>query len=141
MYPIARNDSQATLKQTTQEWKTIIHEGISGMRCGLEQLAAEHNMTIIFTEVGYCSGDCPTGQALDIHYQTLRYETFFDVWENIHWFGGVFWWNWLSDPAFGGIYNYCATPQFKPAEELLHKKFGGTGKSLQPASPPNCPCI
>jgi hypothetical protein len=72
------------------------------MQGGLRNLSQHWNKTIIFTEIGYCSGNCTMGPQIDMPAQTLWYNSMFFVWKDITWFGGAFWWNWLTDPAFGG---------------------------------------
>lgn len=58
-----------------------------------------------------------------------HYTALFSAFREAAWFGGVFWWNWLSDPAFGGDFNYCYTVQFKPTEKLVRSWFGGISGS------------
>jgi hypothetical protein len=107
----------------------------------LANITTKWKKPLIFTEIGYCSGDCPNGPGINIQHQTNHYKAVFEVFSKKRdWFQGLFWWNWLTDPAFGGVYNYCRSPQGKPAEELVRTKFGGVAAPPTPEFPPVCPC-
>ena len=42
--------------------------------------------------------------------QAIEYEGFLMAFKDKEWFAGVFWWNWVSDFAYGGDDNPCMTP-------------------------------
>lgn len=140
-YPIAPDNTTATARNLYPLWQRIVDFGLPTMKGGLKDLHWRWNKTILFTAVGYCSGACPEGPQIDIHYQTTRYQAIFNVFRSFPWFEGAYWWNWVADASFGGIHNYCATPQFKPAEELIRKEYGGKEESIRPDAPPVCPCF
>jgi hypothetical protein len=143
-YPVGGND--ASLEEVKNAWHRIIDFGIYGeddlhMHGGLKNLSQTWNKHIIFTGVGYCSGDCPKGTDMNLDYQTTRISAFFDVFRVVEWIEGVFWWNWVTDPAFGGEQNPCTTIQFKPAENVLRLGYGERKPGTQPQYPPVCPCV
>eukprot|EP01064_Diplonema_japonicum_P031204 TRINITY_DN5512_c0_g1_i1.p1 TRINITY_DN5512_c0_g1~~TRINITY_DN5512_c0_g1_i1.p1 ORF type:complete len:397 (+),score=94.87 TRINITY_DN5512_c0_g1_i1:50-1192(+) len=119
------------------------------------QMAALHqkwNKPIVFTEMGYCSGfgaDCfanggkvthaPTQESLDS--QATQFEAALTAMTKYDWFEGVFWWNWATDAAFGGMNNSCMDPKFKPAENVLRKWYKATEPiPAPPMYPPVCSC-
>jgi hypothetical protein len=144
-YPLLTNVSTPSVNDLVSAWQTIIDTGLQedefSMNGGLKNLSDHWNKSILFTEVGFCSGGCESEGHVDLEYQAQRYLATFEAFRSVPWFAGVFWWNWLADPAFGGKSNFCYSPQFKPTEDILRKEFGGDGKSLRPVFPPVCPCI
>ncbi|EGG23732.1 hypothetical protein DFA_05866 [Cavenderia fasciculata] len=135
----------ATLASLTDMWYEIMYVGLNN---GIEQMTTSlYNLTVfwnkpmIFTEIGYCSGECTLGPGIDLGFQTEHFEAVFLAFPDLNWFHGVHWWNWASDSAFGGDNNWCMTPQFKPTEDLIRAEYGGTEQSVRPDYPPLCPCI
>lgn len=45
-------------------------------------------------------GNCTLGPGVDLGSQDEHYEAVFQAFEKTDWFQGVFWWNWVTDPAF-----------------------------------------
>eukprot|EP01132_Coremiostelium_polycephalum_P002023 gene2023-2490_t len=145
-YPLAPNVTNPTLDDLVEFWQLIMYKGVNNgvnggyMSRSLHNLSLTYNKPIVFTEIGYCSGNCTTGPQVDLEFQLLHFQSLFSAFESIDWFKGAFWWNWLSDPT-GGIGQWCMTPQFKPTEVLLREQYGGTYNSTMPNYPPICPCI
>ncbi len=111
---------------------------LEGWQLPVRQLTNLHNnfpdQPIIFTEVGYPSMDLASvwpwnwkrGGDVDIDEQTMLYEGLFQTWwhhPEREWFRGMFIWNWLADPAQGGMQDWNYTPHGKPAEEILKYYF------------------
>jgi len=139
-YPLVPDNTSPSVDDLMRAWTKIINTGAYNMNGGLNSLANKWNKSIIFTEIGACSGQCPYGENVDLVAQQHRYTAMFESFKEQHWFGGVFWWNWLTDAGFGGSENYCYSPQFKPTENILRDYFGGLEGSFEPGYPPVCPC-
>lgn len=147
-YPLAPTIKSPTLENLVDFWKIIVEKGVANgvnggyMRGGLKNLTTYWKKPIVFTEVGACSGNCTTGPEVDLGYQYLRYLAVFEAFKDVEWFLGTYWWNWASDPAFGGEDNFCMTPQFKPVEKLLRDWYGSyTQEAEKPNFPAKCKCI
>ena len=82
---------------------------------------------IIFTEIGYRSGDgtnmAPsnywTELSVDLQEQSDCYEAAFQTLWNKSWFYGFYWWTWIADPKVGGSNDAYHTPQGKPAQDVV----------------------
>ena len=91
------NVKNPTLEDLVKYWNLIIedgvHNGVDGgyMTGGLKNMTTFWKKKMIFTEIGYCSGNCTTGPQLNIPFQTLHYTAMFEAWRLIDWFEGVFW--------------------------------------------------
>lgn len=89
--------------------------------------ASEMNKPILFTEIGYRSGEGSNIQPwnwistleLDLQEQFDCYLAAFQVLWGKPWFYGFYWWIWESDPGAGGLADTDFTPQNKPVENLL----------------------
>jgi hypothetical protein len=85
------------------------------------------NKPVIFTEIGYRSGDgtnrIPSNfwsdMTLDLQEQEDCYEAAFQVLWNRSWFYGFYWWTWTHNPDEGGSNDSNHTPQNKPAQEVV----------------------
>jgi len=139
-YPLIPYNPSPSIEDLVQEWDDVINKGVYQMRVGLKNLTSAWNKSIIFTEIGYCSGQCPVGEKINLEFQTNHYAAVFEAFQYEGWFAGIFWWNWLSDPAYGGEFNYCYTPQYKPAEKLVRQWYGGLADPQQPLGGPVCSC-
>lgn len=119
----------------------------------LEALHVKYNKSIVFTEVGYCSGvngSCfdngaprppQSTTAASLVAQAAQYEALMLAMTKYPWFEGVFWWNWATDAAFGGDNNSCMDPKFKPAEDVLRRWYRATQpKPKPPQYAPICEC-
>jgi hypothetical protein len=114
-----------TVAKVKEAWKPIVAQ--------YKALHVKYNRSVRLTEVGYCSaGGCspkhhaPPGGEED---QAIHSEALLQVLqENSEWFKGVFWWNWVSDSAFGESKgsNSCMDPKWKKAEKVLRKYYNAT---------------
>lgn len=129
------NGNYPTMEQLLNLWQ--------GLEQQMLDLHNKWNKSIIFTEIGYCSGvdaNCyanggtppgpPTNDSLYSMYN--QYEATLVAMTKYEWFEGVFWWNWDSDAAFGGDGNSCMDPKYKPTESLLREWYQAT----EPQPPP-----
>lgn len=99
---------------------------------------------VVFGEIGYRSvqgayrapWDWGMGGAYDEQGQANDYQALLEYWNNYSYMGGVYFWNWSSDPNAGGAGNTDYTPQRKAAEGVMKTHFAGSG---QPNPPPNNP--
>ena len=126
-----------------------------GIEVQLAALHAKFNRSIIFSEMGYCSGDsgrCFRNMPADevpslrttnasLEAQAVQYEAALKAFSKHAWWLGVFWWNWATDPSFGGRGNSCMDPKFKPAEDVLRRWYGATQpQPAMPSEPAQCRC-
>lgn len=139
-YEFKDTDSPGKL---SDQWSRIIDVGVDDMTMGLKKLASSTNKTVLFTGIGYCSGACPTNPEgeVDLTRQENLYEAALVALGYAPWFNGAFFFNWDTDPGFGGQDNYCMTPQGKPAEQVLRDYFGATTAMPQWNAKAECPCI
>ncbi len=85
------------------------------------------NKPVIFTEIGYRSGDgtsmAPSNywsdMPVDLQEQRDCYEAAFQTLWNRNWFYGFYWWTWIFDPEKGGPNDSFHTPQNKPAQDVI----------------------
>jgi hypothetical protein len=85
------------------------------------------NKPVIFTEIGYRSGDgtnmAPSNywsdMPVDLQEQRDCYEAAFQTLWNRSWFYGFYWWTWTYDPEQGGPNDSSHTPQNKPAQDVI----------------------
>merc|ERR1739848_394989 len=134
--------SEATVESIVEAWQPLVKQ--------FKTLSDRYGKPFILTEVGYCSGreclpdhhDTPRGEREQaIHYEALLRV----IRDNSEWFHGVFFWNWITDSAFGepSDGNKCMDPKWKQAEQVLRKYYNAT----QPApvriieKKPECICI
>ena len=117
--------TETTVEKVKEAWKPIVAQ--------YKALHDKFNRSVILTEVGYCSAkSCsPTGHATPAGEkdQAIHYEALLQVLqENAEWFKGVFWWNWVSDSAFGegDGSNSCMDPKWKAAEDVLRRYYNAT---------------
>ncbi len=106
-----------TLNGLKRGWEKYLPE--------LEEFSKTKNKDILFTEIGFRSVDgCNIKPwnwqkkgILDENEQALCYEATFEVFNNISWMKGFYWWNWEAVYTEEDKKNY--TPQEKLAEEVL----------------------
>jgi Glycoside Hydrolase Family 113 len=130
-------------KKLAKQWKGIIEDGTGAMSMGLKPLSKAFNKTVLFTSLGYCSGKCPTNPEgiVDLVEQENLYTAAMVALGYEPWFDGAFFFNWDTDPGFGGQDNYCMTPQGKPAEQVLRNYFGATDVPTPYKRKAECPCV
>ena len=118
------NKRDPTLEELKQAWRDIADE-----------IETWHNSKmkkpIIFTEIGYRSGDGNNMQPwnwtaqleVDLQEQFNSYLAAFQVLWGRPWFYGFYWWIWESDPNAGGDEDSDFTPQNKPVENLIRSYY------------------
>jgi hypothetical protein len=85
------------------------------------------NKPVIFTEIGYRSGDGTnmnpanywSDMPVDLQEQRDCYEAAFQTLWNRSWFYGFYWWTWTYKPTEGGPTDSSHTPQNKPAQDVI----------------------
>lgn len=109
-----------------------LRRGAVATREGLAELATWMERPVIFTEVGYKSTPGAAaepwhwpseGSVPDLELQRDAYRAILDTFDDQPWFGGLFWWNWLSTPTPDAKFRHDFTPQGKPAAELLRQRW------------------
>lgn len=140
------NGSYPTLSQLLEKWAPV--------EAQIELLHKKFNKSVVFTEIGYCSGvgaNCfantdaplpnPPTTEESLNSQSTQYLAALTAMSKYPWFEGVFWWNWATDAAFGGVGNTCMDPKFKPSENLLRNWYEAMHPQPQPPSTtPTCKC-
>ncbi len=104
----------------------------------LMAFAHKVNKPLIFTEIGYRSVDnahlFPWNSGMSGNYnpteQSNDFQALFEYWNKYNYVGGIFIWDWLSQPSGGGVGDTNYTPQHKPALEVIKQWF------TTPAQPP-----
>ncbi len=118
-FPLALFNSDPTFEELKTVWNNHADE--------LETWVATVNKPVIFTEIGYRSGDgtsnAPanywTDMTVDLQEQRDCYEAAFQALWNRSWFYGFYWWTWTCNPAEGGADDSGHSPQNKPAQDVL----------------------
>ena len=132
------NNSYPTLNELLNIWNNV--------EIQMYNMYLKWNKTILFTEIGYCSGingNCYANDNIlpsnitqttneSLYSQYTQYEGVFISMTKYKWFKGIFWWNWVTDAAFGGDTNPCMDIKFKPTENLLRKWYNATEPQPQP---------
>jgi hypothetical protein len=102
----------------------------------LKKLSETYDKPIIIAEIGFCSGSCHirdrekrVADANDIHRQRNHYAKFMEIFMNQSFIKGIFWWAWNSDPYYGGNEDVCISPQYKEAEIVLNRFYGGSNNT------------
>ena len=118
------NKKDPTLDELRQAWTRIAN--------AMEAWALSVNKPVVFTEIGYRSGDGNnmepviwTAQlSIDLKEQLDSYSAALETLWNRPWFHGFYWWIWESSPDKGGLNDTDFTPQNKPAESLIKEWYG-----------------
>jgi len=113
------NKKDPTLEELKEAWNRIAN--------GIEYWALTIKKPIVFTEIGYRSGDESNVEpwnwqatlAPDLQEQFDCYQAAFQILWGRPWFYGFYWWIWETDPNAGGLMDTDFTPQNKPVEYLL----------------------
>jgi hypothetical protein len=92
----------------------------------IEEWHATVNKPVIFTEIGYRSGNgtsmAPSNfwshMAIDLQEQRDCYEAAFQTLWDKSWFYGFYWWTWMIE-NHGGPDDASHTPQNKPAQDVI----------------------
>jgi hypothetical protein len=112
-------NNDPTLEDLKNAWNNYADE--------IETWLSTVNKPVIFTEIGYRSGDgtntAPsnywTDMTIDLQEQRDCYEAAFQTLWNRNWFYGFYWWTWIHDPTKGGPNDSSHTPQNKPAQDAV----------------------
>lgn len=138
-YPLTlSNNPHPTVAQLAAAWSSFM-DSHGDMRHYVDEITAVHekfNKPVVFTEIGYSSG---SGMAADPGFvvpsinqqdQADAYEAFFEVWSQVPWFRGFFYWV-LTARGYDSTDN---THDFrgKAAETTVMSWLGGSQ-----AAPPN----
>ena len=108
-----------TLEELKQAWNHWANE--------IESWHSTTKKPILFTEIGYRSGDGNNKQPWnwtetlepDLQEQFDCYLAAFQTLWGKPWFYGFYWWIWESNPNAGGLNDTDFTPQNKPVEYLI----------------------
>lgn len=108
-----------TLEELKSAWNRHVDE--------LELWQSTVSKPIIFTEIGYRSGDGANKEPwkwwgdmpVDLQEQADCYEAAFQMLWNKSWFYGFYWWHWQTNPNAGGSNDSSYTPQNKPAQGII----------------------
>jgi hypothetical protein len=108
-----------SIDELKQSWNRIAN--------AIENWASTVKKPIIFTEIGYRSGDGNNIEPAnwiaplnpDPEEQLNSYSAAFQTLWNRPWFYGFYWWIWETNPNAGGLTDADFTPQNKPVELLL----------------------
>ena len=129
-------DPVPTVDELVAAWQPVVPR--------LESLAAQWNKSVMFTEIGFCSGTSRQGCGLPAtsasrQLQANAFEATLRVWTAVPVWIGVHWWNIVSDPSFTGTTNGCMDPRGKPAESVLRHWYGAPPRPC--ADTTSCPII
>jgi len=111
--------SNPTVEELKSAWNNHANE--------IEQWISTQNKPVIFTEIGYRSGDgtamAPSNywsnMPIDLQEQSDCYEAAFQTLWGRNWFYGFYWWTWIHDPNKGGLNDNSHTPQNKPVQNII----------------------
>jgi len=105
----------------------------------LGNLSANYGKPVLFTEVGYQSqagtNITPwkvTSNVLDVQEQANCYTALLEVFRDLPWWRGVFWWSATPYRNQGGLTDMDFTPINKPAQDVLRLYYGGIGAVSTP---------
>jgi hypothetical protein len=139
-FPLASDKYYVSMQELLQSWDNVNSYQV-------RPLWDTYQKPIIFTEVGYKSvsgshrvpGDWSIDGPYDEAAQAQSYDALFTYWNNHSYIHGVHWWDWNSDPNYGGHGNRDYTPQGKEAENIMKKWFTGGSGGEDPVPPPTQP--
>lgn len=118
---------------------SVLHPTVDQLVAGWKEpaaqigrLAATWKKPVLFTEVGYQSGEgtastpwsVQASSPVDLQTQANAYEAVFRVFGNQSWWQGAFWWEWMPNIEQGGPMDKDFTAQGKPAEDVLRAYYG-----------------
>jgi hypothetical protein len=118
-FPLALFNSDPTVEELKTIWNNHANE--------IEEWLATVRQPVIFTEIGYRSGDgtsnAPanywTEMTVDLQEQRDCYEAAFQALWNRSWFYGFYWWTWTHKLTEGGADDSGHSPQNKPAKDVI----------------------
>jgi hypothetical protein len=118
-FPLSILKYDPTFNELKNAWTNYADE--------IETWLSTVNKPVIFTEIGYRSGDgtnmAPSNywsdMPVDLQEQRDCYEAAFQTLWNKSWFYGFYWWTWIFDPEEGGLNDSFHTPQRKPTQDVI----------------------
>lgn len=122
-FSLTTDKKDPSLDELRQAWTRIANM--------IETWALPVNKPVVFTEIGYRSGDGNniepsnwTAQlSIDLQEQLDCYSAALETLWNRPWFYGFYWWIWETNPNAGGLTDADFTPQNKPAETLIKQWY------------------
>ena len=111
-----------------------------------KELSETYGKPILLTEVGYCSSICKPWYGIltdqDLMWQAMQYDAITEAMKGKDFIEGFFFWNWATDPAYGGFYDQCMVINYKPAMQVIRKAFNSRIDPLpRPDYPALCKCL
>ena len=131
VYTPLTNKTNPTREELAQAW-TRNRDG-NNMLAAYRNWQAAWAKPVIFTEIGYRSGDganrtpwdYSVGLAPDPGEQADCYAAVYEVWtRETSWMQGMFWWSWSVPPPAAGDTGF--DPRRKPAEDVLRQHQGAS---------------
>ena len=118
-FPLSLITNNPSLEDLKSAWTNHANE--------IEKWLVTVNKPVIFTEIGYRSGDGTSrapanywsNMAVDLQEQVDCYEAAFQTLWDRCWFYGFYWWSWFTYPDMGGVNDSSHTPQNKPAQDVV----------------------
>ena len=118
-FPLALFNNDPTFEDLKTVWNNHAKD--------IEDWLSTINKPVIFTEIGYRSGDGTSNapanywvdMAVDLQEQRDCYEAAFQTLWNRSWFYGFYWWTWTHMPSAGGANDSGHTPQNKPVQDVI----------------------
>jgi hypothetical protein len=123
-------NNDPTIEELKSAWNNHANE--------IEEWISNVNKPLIFTEIGYRSGDgtamAPSNywsnMPIDLQEQNDCYEAAFQTLWNRNWFYGFYWWTWIHYPNKGGLNDNSHTPQNKPVENIITEWYSNDRRLL-----------
>lgn len=141
-FPLYEWDSP-TVEQMVAGWNSYTDHwgGTYNWINSIKAVRDRFNKDVVFTEIGFGSyvnsparWDQPEKtNVLDLGVQERAVDATMQVWSNIPWFRGIYWWHWEPYVGGGGSNDASDALNNKPAAQVLTRWFGGSG---QPPAPP-----
>ncbi|MEO8285479.1 MAG: hypothetical protein ABI670_03470 [Chloroflexota bacterium] len=147
-FPLYEWDSPS-LEQLITGWSNYTdHWG--GTYNWVNNIKAVHdrfNKDVVFTEIGFGSyvnsparWDQPEkSNMLDLGVQERAVEATMQVWSNVSWFRGIYWWHWEPYVGSAGQNDTSDALNNKPAVQVLTRWYGGSGQPPAPVPVPPAP--
>lgn len=118
-FPLTLITNNPTFSELKNAWENHAND--------IEEWLMTANKPVIFTEIGYRSGDGTSrvpsnywsNMELDLQEQVDCYEAAFQTLWDRSWFYGFYWWSWFTYPDKGGLTDTSHTPQNKPAQDVI----------------------
>ena len=141
-FPLSDKD-RPTREELLAGWKAHLAQ--------IERIQKKYDKPVLFTELGYRSAAGGASKpwewpkrheriVADLDLQVACYEAFFETFWDKPWFAGVYWWKWFPHHGrAGGTEHAGFTPQNKPAEKVMARRYGKErkqGSGVRSQGPP-----